>query len=102
MPHGKPAGARCVQLDAAGRCRIFGDPRRPAVCASLSPSREMCGDDAAEALAWLTRLEADTATPAVTGTAAGAAAVSTASSAVAARLASPGAAPDPSHRTSGP
>lgn len=63
MPQGKPAGERCVQLDAAGRCRFFGDPRRPAVCASLSPSREMCGDDAGQALAWLTRLEAATAAP---------------------------------------
>jgi hypothetical protein len=35
MPQGKPAGVRCIQLDEANRCRIFGRPERPAVCASL-------------------------------------------------------------------
>ncbi|MFO1344583.1 MAG: YkgJ family cysteine cluster protein [Burkholderiales bacterium] len=44
MPGGKPAGVRCVQLDNANRCRIFGDPARPAVCSSLQPSPEMCGE----------------------------------------------------------
>jgi len=44
MPGGKPAGVRCVQLDKANRCRIFGDPARPAVCGSLRPSLEMCGE----------------------------------------------------------
>ena len=44
MPGGKPAGVRCVQLDNANRCRIFGDPARPAVCSSLRPSPEMCGE----------------------------------------------------------
>jgi len=28
----------------ANRCRIFGDPARPAVCSSLQPSPEMCGE----------------------------------------------------------
>ena len=60
MPQGKPAGVRCVQLDEAGRCRIFGDAHRPEVCASLQPQAEMCGRDTREALAWLTRLEQDT------------------------------------------
>ena len=31
MPRGKPAGVRCVQLDDANRCRIFGDAARPGV-----------------------------------------------------------------------
>ncbi len=44
MPGGKPAGVRCVQLDEANCCRIFGDPARPAVCSSLQPSPEMCGE----------------------------------------------------------
>jgi len=57
MPRGKPAGVRCVQLDAQNRCMIFGRPERPAVCASLMPAMEMCGDSAAQAVAWLTRLE---------------------------------------------
>ncbi|QAU33573.1 YkgJ family cysteine cluster protein [Janthinobacterium sp. 17J80-10] len=60
MPSGKPAGVRCAQLDAQNGCRIFGDPRRPAVCASLQPSTEMCGDSPAQAMHWLTRLEAAT------------------------------------------
>ncbi|HRM70198.1 MAG: YkgJ family cysteine cluster protein [Thauera sp.] len=58
MPDGKPAGVRCVQLDAADRCLLFGDPRRPAVCASLKPSPEMCGEDRTQALQYLDRLEA--------------------------------------------
>jgi hypothetical protein len=61
MPLGKPAGVRCVQLDAAGRCRIFGRPERPAVCASLAPSPAMCGTSAEHALLFLTHLEKETA-----------------------------------------
>ena len=61
MPHGKPAGVRCIQLDAADRCRLFGDPRRPAVCASLRPALEMCGAERAHAMHYLTQLESMTA-----------------------------------------
>lgn len=57
MPQGKPAGVRCVQLDDAERCKLFGDPRRPDVCGSLPPSAEMCGGSREHAIAWLTRLE---------------------------------------------
>lgn len=60
MPHGKPAGVRCVQLDADLRCKLFGRPERPAFCASLRPSMEMCGNDRTQALAFLARLEAAT------------------------------------------
>lgn len=60
MPQGKPAGVRCVQLDAQDRCQIFGDPRRPAVCGSLQPSPEMCGDSRQQAMIWLGALEAAT------------------------------------------
>ena len=58
---GKPAGVRCAQLDADNACRIFGDPARPAVCASLQPAADMCGADRSHALAWLGRLERETA-----------------------------------------
>lgn len=58
MPQGKRAGERCIQLDGQDRCRIFGRPDRPAVCASLRPSAEMCGPTTGHAFAWLTRLEA--------------------------------------------
>lgn len=60
MPQGKPAGVRCVQLDAQDRCQIFGDPRRPAVCGSLQPSPDMCGDSRQQAMIWLGALEAAT------------------------------------------
>jgi hypothetical protein len=60
MPQGKPAGVACVQLDEQLRCRLFGKPERPAFCASLRPSMEMCGNDRGEALAYLTGLEAAT------------------------------------------
>jgi Fe-S-cluster containining protein len=48
MPQGKPAGVRCVQL-------------RPAVCAGLKPSVEMCGDTREQALVFLGTLERATA-----------------------------------------
>lgn len=57
MPDGKPAGMRCPQLTVDNRCAIFGTADRPAVCSSLRPSAEMCGDSAGEALEWLTLLE---------------------------------------------
>ncbi|TAG78507.1 MAG: YkgJ family cysteine cluster protein [Burkholderiales bacterium] len=63
MPNGKAAGVRCVQLDAENRCKIFGDPRRPLVCASLQASEEMCGasEDLAQtrshAMKFIERLE---------------------------------------------
>lgn len=57
MPQGKPAGVRCVQLDEANACRIFGQPGRPAVCGQLMPSVEMCGKDAASAHGYLQWLE---------------------------------------------
>jgi hypothetical protein len=60
MPHGKPAGVRCVQLDADLRCKIFGQPSRPQVCASLKPDAEMCGADRDHALSFLRRLERST------------------------------------------
>ena len=60
MPHGKPAGIRCVQLLPDFRCAIFGRPERPAFCASLRPTNEMCGASREEALAYLNQLEQET------------------------------------------
>jgi len=57
MPNGKPAGVRCIQLDDSNRCMIFGKPERPAFCAGLQPSQEMCGDTREQAINWLTNLE---------------------------------------------
>ncbi len=61
MPQGKPAGVRCVQLTDDNRCRLFGDPRRPAFCGTLQPSFEMCGNSREHALEFLGRLERETA-----------------------------------------
>jgi len=57
MPAGKPAGVRCVQLTESNLCRLFGRPERPLVCVRLRPCEEMCGPDAAAALAYLEELE---------------------------------------------
>ncbi|HJS35357.1 MAG TPA: YkgJ family cysteine cluster protein [Pseudoxanthomonas sp.] len=57
MPHGKPAGVACVQLDDALRCRLFGRPERPAFCSTLKPGPDMCGASRDEALALLAALE---------------------------------------------
>jgi hypothetical protein len=61
MPGGKAAGERCVQLDERQDCRLFGDPRRPAVCVGLQPGAEMCGPSREHALHFLGRLERLTA-----------------------------------------
>lgn len=61
MPHGKPAGVRCVQLTEEYRCAVFGKPERPAFCGGLRPSEEMCGETRAHAMQWLERLERTTA-----------------------------------------
>ena len=60
LPHGKPAGVPCPQLDADLRCRLFGQPERPAVCGSLQPAPDMCGNTREQAMVWLSRLEAQT------------------------------------------
>lgn len=57
MPHGKRAGERCVHLDDANRCLLFGRPERPRFCVDLRPSVEMCGDSDVEAMAVLERME---------------------------------------------
>jgi hypothetical protein len=57
MPEGKPAGVSCTQRTPDNRCRLYGQPERPAVCVRLRPEPEMCGQSAEEALAWLTALE---------------------------------------------
>jgi len=60
MPHGKRAGERCVQLLPDMRCAIFGKPERPAFCASLRPTQEMCGASQEDAMTYLARLETAT------------------------------------------
>lgn len=57
----KPANTPCHQLDADLRCRLFGQPQRPAVCGSLNPEPEMCGHNREHAMLFLQRLELATA-----------------------------------------
>ncbi|MBA3034033.1 MAG: YkgJ family cysteine cluster protein [Rhodocyclaceae bacterium] len=56
----KPAGVACGHLTGDLRCGLFGQPKRPACCASLQPSAEMCGATRDQALAWLAALETAT------------------------------------------
>jgi hypothetical protein len=57
LPDGKPANVRCPHLAADITCVLFGKPERPAVCTSLRPQPEMCGDSAREAMDVLIRWE---------------------------------------------
>ena len=57
LPQGKPAGQRCLHLTDDWRCAIYLDPARPAVCAALRPSQEMCGSERGHALRYLRELE---------------------------------------------
>ncbi|SEK31102.1 YkgJ family cysteine cluster protein [Halomonas daqiaonensis] len=57
MPDGKPAGMRCIQLDDANLCRLFGDPRRPGVCTRFDYDPELCGERREEALRRIEALE---------------------------------------------
>ena len=66
MPEGKPAGVRCAQLSEDNHCLIFGQPERPAACHALRPTAEMCGSTFAEAMVYLTWLEAVTTPDEVT------------------------------------
>ncbi|MGQ4877072.1 YkgJ family cysteine cluster protein [Billgrantia sp. LNSP4103-1] len=62
MPHGKPPGVRCVQLDADNLCRLFGDPRRPAVCERFVFDDALCGENRTQALQRIALLECGTST----------------------------------------
>ena len=68
MPHGKPAGVPCAQLMTDMRCAVFGKAERPAFCAGLQPSSEMCGTSREAAITWLTQLDALTAPQSLSGT----------------------------------
>ncbi|MDP4180976.1 MAG: YkgJ family cysteine cluster protein [Bacillota bacterium] len=57
MPEGKPAGVRCIQLTPDNKCMLFNKAERPAVCSSLKPSLEMCGEKNEDANSFLTLLE---------------------------------------------
>jgi hypothetical protein len=61
LPAGKAADVPCPHLTSELRCALFGRRERPAVCGSLQPQPEMCGDSAAMAMATLVRWETLTA-----------------------------------------
>jgi len=50
MPHGKPAGERCLHLTLDNLCDLFGKPERPAVCGGFKADIEVCGNDRDEAI----------------------------------------------------
>ncbi|WP_444677574.1 YkgJ family cysteine cluster protein [Halomonas sp. E19] len=60
MPSGKPAGMRCLQLDADNLCRLFGAPERPEVCRRFDYDAELCGTSQGDAMQRIALLEADT------------------------------------------
>ena len=55
MPHGKPAGVRCVNLDESNRCTAY--TLRPAVCREFNADQAVCGRDFEEALKLIGDLE---------------------------------------------
>lgn len=57
MPSGKPAGVCCVNLDAEGKCRVWGTPDYPAVCRGFKPEPGACGESAEEALRLIAGME---------------------------------------------
>ena len=57
MPEGKPAGVRCVNLQADFSCAIFGHPDRPKVCAGFTPELIVCGSKQEDAFQTLADLE---------------------------------------------
>jgi hypothetical protein len=61
MPNGKPSGIACVHLDEDMNCALFGDPRRPALCAAFAAEPDLCGETREEALALLASLESESA-----------------------------------------
>lgn len=60
MPEGKPAGVRCLHLGEEFNCDLFGDPRRPEVCAQFRPEPAVCGDSRQHALTLIAALETQT------------------------------------------
>ncbi len=60
MPHGKPAGIRCIQLMPDNKCKLFGQRERPQVCLNFTPSLSTCGQSNDEAHLFLSELEKST------------------------------------------
>lgn len=61
MPHGKPAGTRCANLNDKNECTLYGKPARPPFCIGWQPTPEVCGQGFQEAMTRINRLEQVTA-----------------------------------------
>jgi hypothetical protein len=61
MPHGKPAGFRCANLNERNECTLYGKAERPAFCIGWRPMPEVCGGTFEEAMTHITTLERATA-----------------------------------------
>jgi len=61
MPHGKPAGARCVNLNDRNECTLYGKVGRPPFCRGWQPMPEVCGQGFKEAMTCIAALERATA-----------------------------------------
>ncbi|MCL4110208.1 UNVERIFIED_CONTAM: hypothetical protein GTU68_026728 [Idotea baltica] len=57
MPNGKPAGVRCVQLDANNSCKLFGLDERPPLCSAFQADSSVCGESSQQALTLIQTLE---------------------------------------------
>ncbi len=60
MPHGKPAGERCIQLDEQNKCKLFGHQTRPKVCHDFKFDPIVCGNKDEDAFKNLKKLEENT------------------------------------------
>ena len=57
MPEGKPAGVRCIHLQADFSCGIY--EQRPGVCRDFQAEKAVCGNNRDEAIAILRKMEGD-------------------------------------------
>ncbi len=61
MPRGKPAGARCANLNDRNECTLYGTGVRPSFCLGWQPMSEVCGKGFEEAMICIATLERATA-----------------------------------------
>ncbi|HIC34906.1 MAG TPA: YkgJ family cysteine cluster protein [Pseudomonadales bacterium] len=60
MPHGKPAGVRCLHLSEDRRCRLYESPERPDICRRFAPELAFCGTNFDDAIEKFSVLELET------------------------------------------
>jgi hypothetical protein len=57
MPHGKPAGVRCIHLTDDLLCDLIDSPDRPKVCIGFDFDPLICGESREEAMRIISELE---------------------------------------------